>query len=205
MRNPLLASLLQNGYSPFIIKVAAAQVALSMCYRHSMTDTVSSEGHCVYEVTWARGFSGQAACEGEGGSEGEGGGAGEEDNTCEAAGSVDYGNGESLLTHQAHYASLTDCSCNFRRRWGCFCRHMACVYYITNTASPPPGVMSTAWIVEGSEQEQFRRETFESFLGAGTEQDVVQGRQASDTTPMALSLVPRPAPARGPFLSWFGT
>ena len=46
--------------------------------------------------------------------------------------------------------------------------------------------MSTAWLVEGSEQAQFRKVIFESFLGPEVVPRVAQASEASNATPMAL-------------------
>ena len=45
------------GYSPFIVQVARAQLALSLCYAHHETNSTSEDGHRVYKVTWTRAFS----------------------------------------------------------------------------------------------------------------------------------------------------
>ena len=161
-----MTSLVHFGYSPFIVQVARAQLALSLCYAHHETNSTSEDGHRVYKVTWTRAFSDVLEDEQDG--EADAGHMEADAKLPGACGPVDYGSGESVLTHQPHFASLTECSCNFHRRWGCFCRHMACVYYITNTHTVPEGIMSTAWHVEGSQQDQLRRETFESFLGPDT-------------------------------------
>ena len=111
----------------------------------------------------------------------------------EAHAAVDHGSGEMPGIIRTHKTTIFDCSCQFPKRWGCFCRHMACVYILTNTTSPPPGTMHPCWHVD---QGPALTETFQAFLGpmprhvgaAGMETDMQEPTTAaaSSTTPMAL-------------------
>ena len=114
--HPILNALAQEGYSPYIRKIAAAQLALASRYLHSGPNEDD-----VYMITWM-GSNGST----------------DRDVDGEAHAAVDHGSGEMPGIIRTHKTTIFDCSCQFPKRWGCFCRHMACVYILTNTTSPPP-------------------------------------------------------------------
>ena len=171
--HPALCRLAADGFSSYILNMAAAQVSFATHYAHAPID--GAEG--VYEV------SVQAARPEGAGVDCDTNGVDCDDNgvDCDDYGvdCDDYG-GSAAVDHgvdltrgnRVHRTTLTTCSCQYPNRWGCFCRHQAHLYTHLNKWDECVNVMHGVWRLDavgmerGHDDRGGAGELFRAFAGS---------------------------------------